>query len=99
MLSLLSTQEKTVNYEDIAKQFENLPAADAEAIDAASSREGNLTKPAGSLGRLEELSAVCLVCGLAGSSPRSARQGADTGFRREPRYHRSGRVSVSVGGH
>ena len=48
-----------MNYEDIAKQFKNLPAADAEAIDAASSREGNLTKPAGSLGRLEELSAWC----------------------------------------
>ena len=48
-----------MNYEDIAKHFENLPAADAEAINAAYSREGNLTKPTGSLGRLEELSAWC----------------------------------------
>lgn len=48
-----------MNYDDIAKQFENLPAADTDAKDAASSREGNLTKPGGSLGRLEELSAWC----------------------------------------
>ena len=48
-----------MNYEDIAKLFENLPAADHEAKDAAYSREGNLTKPAGSLGRLEDLSAWC----------------------------------------
>lgn len=48
-----------MNYDDIAKQFENLPAADTEAKDAASAREGNLTKPGGSLGRLEELAAWC----------------------------------------
>ena len=48
-----------LNYDDIAKHFENLPAADTEAGDAASLRESNLTKPAGSLGRLETLSAWC----------------------------------------
>jgi nicotinate-nucleotide--dimethylbenzimidazole phosphoribosyltransferase len=48
-----------LNYEDIAKFFENLPAADLQAQDAASAREGNLTKPPGALGRLEELSAWC----------------------------------------
>lgn len=48
-----------MNYDDIAKQFEYLPAADTDAQNASSSREGNLTKPAGSLGRLEELSAWC----------------------------------------
>ena len=46
-------------YDDIAKYFENLPAADTKAEDAASLRESNLTKPGGSLGRLEELSAWC----------------------------------------
>ncbi|CAN0494467.1 unnamed protein product [Discosporangium mesarthrocarpum] len=59
MLSLLPTQERILNYEDIAKQFENLPVADTDAKDAASAREGNLTKPAGSLGRLEDLSGWC----------------------------------------
>ena len=48
-----------LNYDDIAKHFENLPAAETEAEDAASLRESNLTKPAGSLGRLETLSAWC----------------------------------------
>ncbi|CAN0486821.1 unnamed protein product, partial [Laminaria digitata] len=57
MLSLLLTQETIVHYDDIAKHFQNLPAADRDSLNAASSREGNLTKPAGSLGRLEELSA------------------------------------------
>lgn len=48
-----------MNYEDIAKFLENLPAADLHAQDAASAREGKLTKPPGALGRLEELSAWC----------------------------------------
>jgi len=48
-----------LNYEDIAKQFQNLPALDEDFAAAAAAREGNLTKPAGSLGRLEELSAWC----------------------------------------
>ena len=48
-----------MHYDDIAKLFENLPSVDPDAQDAASSREGNLTKPAGSLGRLEDLSAWC----------------------------------------
>lgn len=48
-----------MNYEDIAKQLENLPGPDAQAAEAAAAREGTLTKPAGSLGRLEELSAWC----------------------------------------
>jgi nicotinate-nucleotide--dimethylbenzimidazole phosphoribosyltransferase len=52
-------QETILNYEDIAKQFQNLPALDEDSAAAAAAREGNLTKPAGSLGRLEELSAWC----------------------------------------
>ncbi len=46
-------------YDDIAKLFENLPAADSGAEAAAVSREATLTKPAGSLGHLEDLSAWC----------------------------------------
>ncbi|MEC7490017.1 MAG: nicotinate-nucleotide--dimethylbenzimidazole phosphoribosyltransferase [Pseudomonadota bacterium] len=41
------------------KQFENLPGPDSDAGAAARRREKNLTKPAGALGRLEELSAWC----------------------------------------
>lgn len=48
-----------MDYEDIAGQLENLPQPDSEAAGKASAREANLTKPAGSLGRLEELSAWC----------------------------------------
>jgi nicotinate-nucleotide--dimethylbenzimidazole phosphoribosyltransferase len=48
-----------LDYDDIAKLFENLPAADTTAGAASVSREGTLTKPAGSLGRLEDLSAWC----------------------------------------
>lgn len=48
-----------MDYDDIAKLFENLPAADTTAGAASVSREGTLTKPAGSLGRLEDLSAWC----------------------------------------
>lgn len=48
-----------MNYEDIAKQFENLPQPTESAASAAAAREATLTKPAGSLGRLEDLSAWC----------------------------------------
>ena len=48
-----------MNYQDITRQLENLPRPDSSAAAAATEREANLTKPAGSLGRLEELSAWC----------------------------------------
>lgn len=48
-----------MNYEDIAKQLENLAQPDEAAAAAAAEREATLTKPAGSLGRLEDLSAWC----------------------------------------
>jgi len=48
-----------LDYGDIAAQLENLPQPDPDAAEKASAREANLTKPAGSLGRLEELSAWC----------------------------------------
>ena len=48
-----------LGYQDIAGQLENLPQPDTDAAGKASAREANLTKPAGSLGRLEELSAWC----------------------------------------
>jgi nicotinate-nucleotide--dimethylbenzimidazole phosphoribosyltransferase len=51
--------EPILNYEDIPRQFENLPGPDGDAITAARQRESNLTKPGGSLGRLEDLSAWC----------------------------------------
>jgi nicotinate-nucleotide--dimethylbenzimidazole phosphoribosyltransferase len=48
-----------LNYEDIVKQLENLPQHSASAASAGSAREATLTKPAGSLGRLEDLSLWC----------------------------------------
>lgn len=48
-----------MRFNDIPNLFENLPAPDAAAAAAAAAREANLTKPAGSLGRLEELAAWC----------------------------------------
>ena len=48
-----------MDYQDIARQLENLPRPDPDTAAKAAAREANLTKPAGSLGRLEELSAWC----------------------------------------
>lgn len=56
-----------MHYDDIANLFENLPALDTAAAESARSREGNLTKPAGSLGRLEDLSAW--MSGWQGAHP------------------------------
>ena len=48
-----------MRYEDIPSRFDNLPAPDKNSQALAAGREANLTKPAGSLGRLEELSRWC----------------------------------------
>lgn len=42
---------------DVSRLLEALPAADADAVAAAGARERRLTKPAGALGRLEDLAA------------------------------------------
>jgi nicotinate-nucleotide--dimethylbenzimidazole phosphoribosyltransferase len=56
-----------LNYEDIAKRLGNLPQPADGAVVASTKREITLTKPAGSLGRLEDLSAWC--AGWQGSHP------------------------------
>lgn len=47
--------QKPATFSDIRRLLANLPSADIRARDAARERNGALTKPAGSLGRLEEL--------------------------------------------
>ena len=42
-------------FDDVRGLVSNLPTADAESLSAARDRESNLTKPAGALGRLEDL--------------------------------------------
>ena len=42
-------------FDDVRGLVSNLPMADAEALSAARDREAKLTKPAGALGRLEDL--------------------------------------------
>ncbi len=55
----MSTQQPTpqpaVTFEEIRALLRNLPGPDLESGTAALQRERQLTKPAGSLGRLEEL--------------------------------------------
>ena len=48
-----------MNYDDIVRQLENIPEPDLATSGRAIEREESLTKPAGSLGRLEDLSAWC----------------------------------------
>ena len=44
-------------FDDIRAFIHEMPGPDAAAIAAARVRQGELTKPAGSLGRLEEIAA------------------------------------------
>jgi nicotinate-nucleotide--dimethylbenzimidazole phosphoribosyltransferase len=53
-------------FDDIRALLAKMPKADEAAIAAAREREGQLTKPAGSLGRLEEISAF--MAGWQGSA-------------------------------
>ncbi len=60
------------SFADIRRLAADLPAADAAASAACAAREGQLTKPAGALGRLEAISAW--LCAWQGSHPpRAAR--------------------------
>ncbi|MGC2201622.1 MAG: nicotinate-nucleotide--dimethylbenzimidazole phosphoribosyltransferase, partial [Stellaceae bacterium] len=47
--------EPAANLDEIRTLLRHLPGPDLEAGTAAAARQANLTKPAGSLGRLEEL--------------------------------------------
>uniref|UniRef100_UPI0005B2A08F nicotinate-nucleotide--dimethylbenzimidazole phosphoribosyltransferase n=1 Tax=Methylobacterium sp. B34 TaxID=95563 RepID=UPI0005B2A08F len=51
----MSNQQPAVTFEEIRALVRNLPGPDLEAGTAALQRERQLTKPAGSLGRLEEI--------------------------------------------
>ena len=53
-------------FDDIRALLAKMPKADQAAIAAAREREGQLTKPAGSLGRLEEISVF--MAGWQGSA-------------------------------
>jgi nicotinate-nucleotide--dimethylbenzimidazole phosphoribosyltransferase len=53
-------------FDDIRALLDKMPGPDEAAIAAAREREGQLTKPAGSLGRLEEISAF--MAGWQGSA-------------------------------
>jgi nicotinate-nucleotide--dimethylbenzimidazole phosphoribosyltransferase len=58
-MSVRHFAETQLQHDDIAKSLENLPAGDADARRAAEARDAELTKPAGALGRLEDLAAWC----------------------------------------
>jgi nicotinate-nucleotide--dimethylbenzimidazole phosphoribosyltransferase len=53
-------------FDDVRSLLARLPGIDATARDAAVARQGNLTKPPGSLGRLEEL--AVFMAGWRGSA-------------------------------
>jgi nicotinate-nucleotide--dimethylbenzimidazole phosphoribosyltransferase len=61
--------EATANLDEIRALLAHLPGPDLEAGTAAAARQGILTKPAGSLGRLEEL-AIWLATWQARHPPR-----------------------------
>ena len=50
-----------MNENQYLKRVATLPGADADAIEAATIRQQQLTKPAGSLGKLEEDIAVWMA--------------------------------------
>src|ERR1700757_4862285 len=64
--------DPVANLDEIRQLLSHLPGPDLEAGTAAAARQGQLTKPAGSLGRLEEL-AIWLATWQARHPPRLAR--------------------------
>ncbi|MHA1153080.1 MAG: nicotinate-nucleotide--dimethylbenzimidazole phosphoribosyltransferase, partial [Alphaproteobacteria bacterium] len=53
----MSEDRPLANFDEVRALLAELPGPDREAAAAAAAREGQLTKPAGALGRLEDLAA------------------------------------------
>src|SRR3546814_1737029 len=64
----MTAVEDIASLQEIRDLLKALPPADEEAAEAALDRQGRLTKPAGSLGRLEDL-AVWLATWLGRHPP------------------------------
>ncbi len=82
--------------DDIRAFCRDLPDGDARAAAAATLRQQALTKPPGSLGRLEEL-AVWLARWQAANCRDSS--ASRRGLRRQSRRRRARRLGLSAGGH
>ena len=74
-----------------------MPDGDNVAAAAVVERQGQLTKPPGSLGRLEESGRVAGA--LAGPRYAAARPGGNPGVRRQPRRGGARRVALPARGH
>ncbi|SDU04682.1 nicotinate-nucleotide--dimethylbenzimidazole phosphoribosyltransferase [Stappia sp. ES.058] len=62
----MTSSASALPFDDIRNLVAQMPGPDAEAISDVRAREGNLTKPAGSLGRMEEI--VEWLAGWSGKS-------------------------------
>ena len=61
------SRQPVASFAEIHALLPELPGADRAAVAAAASREGQLTKPPGALGRLEELTQW--LCAWQGQHP------------------------------
>ncbi len=84
-------------FDDIRSLLGKMPKADEAARAAAREREAQLTKPAGSLGRLEEIAEW--MAGWQATRAPACRQSAGRGLRRQSRRRRAGRLGLSAVGH
>ena len=62
----MTSSASALPFDDIRNLVAQMPGPDAEAVADVRAREGNLTKPAGSLGRMEEI--VEWLAGWSGKS-------------------------------
>src|ERR1700748_1021617 len=96
----------TIFPDRLADLLKGLPQGDEASARAVAARQARLTKPAGSLGMLEEGVAWLppgggrgLARSLAGPRGAAPRSGRGRDLRGQPRCRRAGRVAVSGGCH
>ena len=91
------SQTSAATFDEMRRILRDLPGPDLDAQTEVVRRQAELTKPPGSLGRLEEI--ADWLAAWQGRAQPARRAAADRGLRRHPRRRRARRLGLSARSH
>ena len=92
----MKSTDSAIPFDDIRALVARIPGPDFAAVEAVRARDAVLTKPAGSLGRLEEI--VEWLAAWQGKAPPAVNRAAGRDLRRQSRRRRPRRLGVPAVG-